>query len=148
MLPPPFGSRGDSPVSGGRLSPRLQVYPQPPPSSSSGLGLRPSYASYEPSPPSSRQSASLPTAARWRDEAYSYPPRDVSPPLRSIQQGYATGQLHAQGYPQPAASRGRSQSNASRSERPTSEEQETAAGIAAGQNRRLAHLMSEQKRRE
>ena len=103
--------------------------------------LRPSYVGYEGSIQS--QAPAQPTqGARWKEDPYGGP---RSPPLRALPSPRAFSPDRYLPPAHPSLMRSRSQSTVSR----RSEDLEGGSregGI--GQNRRMAHLMSEQKRRE
>ena len=131
MLPPPLISRADSPGSVGRVSPKIHLSASPGPS----MSLRPSYAPFDPIP-----------TERWRE------PYERSPPLQSLSgrrsfspERHSTRQAYYQSRP---AHIGRSRSHSTTSRRSEEAGEALTKEIGAGQTRRMAHLMSEQKRRE
>ncbi len=129
MPPPPLSpGRGTS----SQVSPR--IYNPPPPSA-----LRPTYAGYEP-----------PQTGRWKDDPYEL----RSPPLRGLPRSYSPERYappHYYAPPQASSSRartGRSRSQSTASRRSEEAVESVSREVGAGPNRRMAHLMSEQKRRE
>ena len=161
MGPPAVSGQSTSPGSSGRTSPTGPAYPPP---------LRPSYAAAyehyhhvrrsppwrdEPESPYTPHSHREPMAARDHSE-YADP---ISPPLRALPSDFRPppSQPHHSYYPATAHPHytgghheGRSRSHSSASLRGGARDDEPSQGITGGvgHNRRLAHLMSEQKRRE
>jgi len=149
VMPPPPRPRTNPP------SPRFAYARPTSPRLMSSNSLRPSYSTH--APPNDRR------------EVSDYPPSmsDRSPPLRSVHTYGSPGPYppppphypvasdrhaaqayhgHHQRHPAPFVNRNGHHSGYVDSPRRPEEERATASG--AGQSRRLAHLMSEQKRRE
>ena len=132
MPPPPLTTRGDSPGSVGRVSPKPHTSATP----GASMSLRPSYAPFDPI-----------ATERWRDDPYERSPplqalsarRSFSPERHPPHQAYYQSRPHHMG-------RSRSHSTTSRPSEEVSEALTREMGV--GQTRRMAHLMSEQKRRE
>jgi len=124
MAPPPLTSPSSSFERG---------YPQP------SSSLRPSYAGYEPQPPQAGPS-------RWREDPYASEAR--SPSLRALPVSRSFSPERYPLYFPPVTATGRSTNQSTTSRRSEEAEMTREIGSGTGQNRRVAHLMSEQKRRE
>jgi hypothetical protein len=148
VMPPPPRPRTNPP------SPQFAYVRPTSPRLMASHSLRPSYSTHAP--------------LDDRRKVLDYPPSDRSPPLRSVHAYDTPGPYpphpsshypppndrhpaqayhgHHQRHPAPFANRNPHHSGYS--EAPRRPEEDRAPPSGAGQSRRLAHLMSEQKRRE